>query len=229
MPGEEGPAPVAPAAAHETAFGSCAAAGARGGVWGLVCLLRPPAHHADTTGRVSARRPQPSRRPRRATTMSPSDAVAEHEALVGFSGSGVGGGGVEGRNASGGSAGRGSGPGPARSCCRTGTAGAVTFAHHVGDVLVQVDVLDPATATAPRGACRRSRRQESTREENSPLTSAKLSVIEAPCNGHLGTADQEKPAQTAFCAPGRTRTHDPLLRRQPLYPSELLGHSAEQR
>jgi hypothetical protein len=27
------------------------------------------------------------------------------------------------------------------------------------------------------------------------------------------------------CAPGRTRTHDPLLRRQPLYPAELRGHA----
>jgi hypothetical protein len=28
------------------------------------------------------------------------------------------------------------------------------------------------------------------------------------------------------CAPGRTRTHDPLLRRQPLYPAELRGRAA---
>jgi hypothetical protein len=34
------------------------------------------------------------------------------------------------------------------------------------------------------------------------------------------------PAKPPLCAPGRTRTHDPLLRRQPLYPAELRGHPA---
>lgn len=29
------------------------------------------------------------------------------------------------------------------------------------------------------------------------------------------------------CAPGRTRTHDPLLRRQPLYPAELRGQRTD--
>src|SRR5919106_3643470 len=31
------------------------------------------------------------------------------------------------------------------------------------------------------------------------------------------------PARPPLGAPGRTRTHDPLLRRQPLYPAELRG------
>jgi conjugative relaxase-like TrwC/TraI family protein len=34
------------------------------------------------------------------------------------------------------------------------------------------------------------------------------------------------PAKPPLCAPGRTRTHDPLLRRQPLYPAELRGRAA---
>jgi hypothetical protein len=32
---------------------------------------------------------------------------------------------------------------------------------------------------------------------------------------------QQNPCHTRLCAPGRTRTCDPLLRRQPLYPAEL--------
>src|SRR5262245_28687422 len=52
-----------------------------------------------------------------------------------------------------------------------------------------------------RFRARRSRRQESTREENSPLTLAKLSVPEAPCNGYTRTAGPETPAQSAFAPP----------------------------
>ena len=32
------------------------------------------------------------------------------------------------------------------------------------------------------------------------------------------------PPAAGFGVPGGIRTHDPLLRRQPLYPAELLGH-----
>jgi hypothetical protein len=42
----------------------------------------------------------------------------------------------------------------------------------------------------------------------------------------LGAESPIFPARLPRCAPGRTRTHDPLLRRQPLYPPELRGHAA---
>ena len=49
---------------------------------------------------------------------------------------------------------------------------------------------------------------------------------------HLPAGTDKTPGQGTKSAPGRIRTRDPLLRRQPLYPTELLAlgdHCARRR
>src|SRR5919106_6708062 len=72
---------------------------------------------------------------------------------------------------------------------------------------------------------RRDRCHEAKRDPISLSTQGTYPLYE-PCAGMVERRGcLVCPARPPPCAPGRTRTHDPLLRRQPLYPAELRGHA----
>jgi hypothetical protein len=74
---------------------------------------------------------------------------------------------------------------------------------------------------------RNDRCHEARRGPKSLSTQGKLSVPQALYKDPTFTKNRpSSPARRPLCAPGRTRTHDPLLRRQPLYPAELRGRAA---